>query len=235
MKVLAIAVVSLLLMSSLVASSAQQARAQKKATVATRPKAPPLKPATVSGRVFALTKGGDLKPARLAKIYMFYSRPLGEPADRIVETPASSTFAADVFEKEVRDGLEEARAGQADKPYLKETTICNNLLTRGYEGAIVNTLHWGGEQSRTQFIFADADEEGRFQITIPPPDIKDASFEVGVPRRDVFVPGVYLLVAYGAAGYNNAVWKSEVEVEPGATLEVKMSEPEMACLKMDSE
>jgi hypothetical protein len=167
----------------------------------------------------------------MAKVYMFYSRVLGESADRAVEKSADSTFAADVFAREVLNGLEEAKAWQADKPYLKDTTICNNILIRGYEGAIMKTVQWGQEH-QTQIVFGEADEEGKFEIAVPP-SLKDASFEPGVPRDHVFAPGVYLVVAYGMAGYNNAFWKSEVRIEPGGTVKLRMSEPEMACLKMD--
>ncbi len=41
--------------------------APKQASVAAR------KPGVVSGRVFAITAGGDIKPARLAKVYLIYS------------------------------------------------------------------------------------------------------------------------------------------------------------------
>lgn len=38
-----------------------------------RKSASPAKAGVVSGSVFAITKGGDLKPARMAKIYLFYA------------------------------------------------------------------------------------------------------------------------------------------------------------------
>jgi hypothetical protein len=233
-------VVLLLVMCS--AGSAQQgAGATKKGTSvpvklapATPEKPIQLKPATVSGYVFALTKGGDLKPARLAKVYMFYSRAIGESADQVVEKNANSTFAADVFAKETVNGLEEARAWQADKPYLRESTICNNTLAREFDGAIVKTVEWGKDH-QTQVLFGDTDEEGKFEITVPrsPQDVY--SFETGVPHDFVFAPGVYLVIAYGSAGYNNAFWESEVKIEPGETVKLKMSAPTLACLKMDSQ
>jgi hypothetical protein len=107
------------------------------------------------------------------------------------------------------------------------------MLTRGYEGPILKTIEWGQER-QTQIIFGEADEEGKFEITVPP-SLKDVLFEPGVPRDHVFAPGVYLVVAAGMAGYNNAFWKSEVKIEPGETVKLRMSEPEMACLKMDSQ
>lgn len=194
----------------------------------------PLKPATVSGYVFALTKGGDLKPARLAKVFMFYSRAIGESADQVVEKPADSTFAADVFAREVVNGLEEARAWQADKPYLQDSTKCNSTPEYGYNGAALKAFQWGSDH-QSQILFSETDEEGKFEITVPrsPQDVY--SFEAGVPHDLVRAPGVYLVVASGMAGYNNAFWQSEVNLEPGETVKLRMSAPTMACLKMDSQ
>lgn len=238
MKALASVAAVLLLIGSAV-SFAQQGTATKKGaggpvkTAATTKKPTPLKSATVSGYVFALTKGGDLKPARLAKVLMFYSRVIGQSGDQVVGKPADAASAADVFARGVVNGLEEAKAWQADKPYLEDTTRCNNMLTRGYVGAIARTVDWG-QGHQTQIIFGEADEEGKFEITVPP-SLKDDSFEPGVPRDHVFAPGVYLVVAFGMTGYNNAFWKSEVKIEPGETVKLRMSEPEMAFLKMDSQ
>ncbi len=192
-----------------------------------------LKPATVSGYVFAITKAGDVKPARMAKVYMLYSRGLGESADALVDKSNDQKSAADVLAAEIIKGLEEARAWQQDKPYLQDSTVCNSALVRGYHGAIVRTMRWG-EDHKSQFIFADADEEGRFEITVPP-HLADVSFEPGVPREHVFVPGVYLVAVYGEAGYNNAFWEAEVKVEPGTAVQIKLPTPTKACLKMDSD
>jgi len=196
---------------------------------------PSLKPATVSGYVFALTKGGDIKPARMAKVYMFYSRPAGKPAAQLAEQSPNTAFAADVFENEVIKGKYGAKVWQQDKPYLQESTICNSTLNEGYFGAVTKTIHWGAEHM-SQVVFGETDEDGKFEITIPPPDLGDASFELGVPHdQTVFSPGVYLVAVYGTAGYNNAFWEAEVTVEPGLQVKIKISSPTMACLKMDNQ
>jgi hypothetical protein len=227
----------LLLTCSAVSSAQQGPGATKKRAgvpVKAAQKPVPLKPATVSGYVFALTKGGDLKPARLTKVYMFYSRAIGESADQVVEKPTDSTFAADVFAREVVNGLEEARAWQAERPHLQDSTICNSTLSMQYEGAILKTLQWG-EPHQSQILIGETDEEGKFEITVPrsPQDVY--SFAFGVPHDHVRAPGVYLAVASGMAGYNNAFWESEVKIEPGETVKLRMSAPTMACPKMDSQ
>jgi len=241
MKITSSVTALLLLMCSAVSSAQQGTGTTKKG--ASVPLTPPprtaqkpiqLKPATVSGHIFALTKGGDLKPARLTKVYMFYSRAGGDSPDQIVDKNTDLTFAADIFAKEVVNGLEEARMWQADKPYLQESTICNSTLVRGYVGAVVKTVKWG-QDHQTQDLFGETDEEGKFEITVPrsPQDVY--SFEAGAPHDYVFAPGVYLAVASGMAGYYNAFWESEVRIQPGETVKVRMSTPTMACLKIDAQ
>ena len=195
---------------------------------------PILKPATVSGFVFALTSGGDIKPARMAKVYLLYSRPAERPASELVEQSRNGQSAADVFRREVLDGEDKEKTWEEDKPYLKDLTKCHAMLTNVYQGAIVETLHWGDDR-KTQFVFGETDEDGTFEITIPPQDMKDVTFEP-TPRDDTaFAPGVYLIVVIGSAGYNDAVWADEVTVKPGETVKVKLSAPTKACLKSESE
>lgn len=52
-----------------------QTTTPSKATISAPKPAPAStrKPGTVSGRVFAITAGGDIKPARLARVYLIYS------------------------------------------------------------------------------------------------------------------------------------------------------------------
>ncbi|HZB88918.1 MAG TPA: hypothetical protein VE291_09700 [Terracidiphilus sp.] len=193
---------------------------------------PSLKPATVSGFVFALTKGGDVKPARMANVYMLYSRPAQESAAQIVAKSPSTTFAADVFRKESLDGEQRGNDWEKDKTY-SDSLRCHKTLNEASRGAILKTLNWGKDHI-SQFVIGDTDEEGRFELTLPP-DYEDATFEPSPHGSTAFAPGIYLVVVIGSAGYNDALWEDEVTVIPGQVVKVKMSEPAMACLKMDSE
>jgi hypothetical protein len=195
---------------------------------------PTLKPATVSGYVFALTEGGDIKPARMAKVYMLYSRPAGELASKLIEESSSSTSAAEQFRKEELNEDEKEKAWEQGKPYLENTTICRSALLHMGQGAIVDVLNWG-EEHKTQFVFGDTDEEGKFEITLPPPDLKEATFEPTPHSETAYAPGVYLIVVIGTAGYNDALWEGEVTVEAGEIVKIKMSEPTKACIKTGSQ
>src|ERR1035441_9303294 len=68
-------VVRLLLVTAMLMSTLrgqQPSAAPKAAPKKTTPNANTARPGTMSGRVFAITASGDLKPARLAKVYVFY-------------------------------------------------------------------------------------------------------------------------------------------------------------------
>ena len=193
-----------------------------------------LQPATVSGYVFALTAGGDIKPARMAKVYLFYACSAEKPASGLVEK-SPTIFAADEFKRKVLNGEDNVKTSEADEPYLKDLTKCHDTLVYVYQWAIKETLHWGNDnQLITQFVFGDTDEDGRFEITIPPQDQKDMTFE-STPSKTAFAPGVYLIAVSGSAGYNDAVWIDEVIVKPGETVKVKLAAPTKACLKSSSE
>jgi hypothetical protein len=200
---------------------------------------PILKPATVSGYVFALTRGGDIKPARMAKVYMLYSRPEDKPSTQLVERASGAIYATDEFRKDQLNEDDKEKAWEAADPALTDSTKCRAKLLHVSQGAIVDVLNWGNEH-KGQFVFGDTDEDGKFEITIPKPDAEDATFEPALrePAPDgkiVYAPGVYLIVVIGSAGYNDAFWENEVTVRPGEQIKVKMSEPTKACLRSDSE
>jgi len=119
---------------------------------------------------------------------MFYSRPLGVSADAaVVDQPTS---AANVFAAELVKEQENAKAWVASKPAIKDDTtlICNSMLVIAYEGAVMDTLHWGKDHSAvSQFVFGQTDEEGKFEITVPP---KTGLIELGVPHDNVYVARV---------------------------------------------
>src|ERR1039457_2516334 len=95
-----------------------------------------LKPATVSGYVFALTAGGDIKPARMAPVYLFYAGPAEMPASKLVEKSPDAIFAADEFKRKVLDGEDNVKTLEEDKPYLKDLTKCHDTLHYVYQWAI---------------------------------------------------------------------------------------------------
>lgn len=183
-----------------------------------KPQAAPktIAPGTVSGRVFAITQGGDLKPARVARLYLLYSyRP------DLVDKNAAQFTDADF----VRAAGESPSAIFGDARLLamhayiealgrdganwSDSVVCTKeLLT--YNESLLKILEWN--QGKTLIVFADADEEGNFKMAAP--------------------LGRYTLIARGRAGFNDAIWISkDVEVESGKETIVKLASPEKACLQ----
>ena len=132
----------------LVAASSMAAQQQ---TETAKPRMLASKPGVVSGRVFAITGGGDMKPARLARVYLFYAGRNDEEA----KTSVGMTWLNEnVAAVEAQVKLVEA----------ERETCAADMLT--YDKAILATLKWGEDQKKAnQILTADADEEGNFKIT----------------------------------------------------------------------
>jgi hypothetical protein len=170
-----------------------------------------LKPGIVSGRVFLITGGGDIKPARMAKLYLLYLT--GELAGRDPGDPAATVFGkvglkvlARMYQKEEEEGYN-----------WSDSYLCRQQLGVS-RAALIETVEWGKKQSITnQFQFADADEDGNFKITVEHP---------GTVER----PSTYCLLVFGRAGFNDAFWQSFITVSPGVETTVKLSSPDKACL-----
>jgi len=158
---------------------------------------------SITGRVFAISKGGDLKPARMAKIYLFFTY-----VDGNQQTDTDSAgFKFLLLEIQKENDL--IAPGNAKMKNREE--FCKGILAR-VDTAILLTVQWAREQEKSsQLDFADADEEGRFRI-------------------DGVTPGTYVIVARGRAGANDAYWKETIVIKPNTTLSVKLAQPSEACL-----
>jgi hypothetical protein len=157
--------------------------AQQK-TAKPAPKLAPTKPGVVSGRIFAITGGGDLKPARLAKVYLFYLYKSVKVAED--ENSAGMAWLKAVL-KAITDNAE---VSSRDGANWSDSIRCRRDLL-SYDTALIETLKWGDEQKKpSELVFAEADEEGHFTIAIPH-------------------AGKYILIARGHAGFNDALWSND--------------------------
>lgn len=191
---------ALMLMS--VAAFAQQKAKLAKPTAAVVPA-----PGTVSGRIFLITGGRDIKPARLAKLYLFYGGAiLGMEDSAGMAFDKEYLKAMDAYVIELKENL---KLGTL----TSEAIDCEKELLL-YSTAVVETLTWAETENKTiQAIFADADEEGNFKIAA--------------------LPGRYTLLASGRAGFNDAFWMNGwVTVKSGEETTVKMARPEKSCLHL---
>jgi hypothetical protein len=205
--------VCFLLLAILVMAEASIFAQQKNSKTARKPVQ---KPGIVSGRVFAITQSGDIKPARMAKVYLFYSYRLqsskvpdlnGHPEDQNPTLVWSREKLKAL--KEIRAALEKALASGAPSPPCLEQLL-------EYDKALIETLKCCQyERKADQIVFADADEEGNFKISVTP-------------------AGIYTLVARGRAGFNEALWQGgQITIDSGMETTVKLSAPEKSCLVVE--
>jgi hypothetical protein len=211
-----------------------------KSSVAPKKNAPlktpsePALPGVVSGRVFAITAGGDLKPARLARVYLFHlskyttDGPIPVAEDEYKNSAAMEWLKENLtaaqerlkLQKERTKAAEESlRSTKAGLPTQSRSEVSECLEDlQTYDLAVMGTLKWGEENQKESDIWiTNADEEGVFKIT-------------DVPH------GTYILLARGRAGFNEAFWKvgvGNLAVESGMETTVKLSDPEKACLALN--
>jgi hypothetical protein len=181
------------------------------------------KPGVVSGRVFAIRQGGDIKPARMAKVYLLWkyhslNEALAEEKKGMTYGSADLTFS-DRKIKAMQANLDESQRDAAAQNYWSDSLRCSKDLG-AVDDAILATWQWCIDQKKmNQIPMADADEEGNFRIT-------------GVR------PGVYDVIARGRAGFNDAFWDiggldsglQHITVAAGTEITLKLSSPEKSCL-----
>jgi hypothetical protein len=172
---------------------------------------------SVTGRVFAITKGGDLKPGRLARVYLLFAV---EAVNGKVGGSDEKT-AGNIFLEALNQGAEtnlKKMQEYAKNPILSSTEIeamsCTDDL-QAADAAIMRTLAWSvGQNHQSEVLSTDADEEGDFTFA-------------KVQR------GSYVGVGRGKAGINDVYWQQDVSLESGQTVEVKLHDVETACVNPD--
>src|SRR5579862_2720862 len=154
----------------------------------------------VTASVFLITKSGDLKPGRLADVTLFYFPKSGQTGKSPGEVYKNFEIKAmnRLVEKMTVDKLVGDEYCQAD--------------FEQYRTALDSTVEWASNEGRSgQVRTTQADEEGRFKITVP--------------------PGGYTIVVWGQAGMNLAFWETTITVTAGQTVAVKLSSPRQACVQ----
>jgi hypothetical protein len=171
---------------------------------------PDVKSGVVSGRVFVITRAGDLKPARIAKVYLLYV-----DTD---EYSAGHFFLTD-HEKQLGETFKKLSEEHPDTRVFFGNRLQYHIclaalqdysisLSRTFDLVSLTKKEW-------QLITRQTDEEGNFKISVPH-------------------AGKYALIVFGQAGFNDAFWIDDsVIVSPGAETTVKMASPVSACVDAD--
>jgi hypothetical protein len=170
--------------------------------------------ATISGKAFAITKGGDFKPARLAAVYLIYH---DSEADSQALTSGQLTTAGTVFDKWRCPAL----IGGKGKKTERTVTFCNPSY------ALMVAAYWAsGQPAQDSPLCCFKKGMAPVQGNNAPEQIQEAAAdEEGVFKINTNVPGHYLLVVEGRAGMNQAIWLETLNVELGKQYMLKMSTP----------
>lgn len=104
---------------------------------------PPI--SSISGRVFAITNGGDLKPARMAKIYVLFGGPANPNKE---EHPREPDTPAALFDNALTTATSEfrERASKSGDSWSEQDLCRSDKNT--YDVALLNVLNWAAFHKR---------------------------------------------------------------------------------------
>ncbi len=161
--------------SFILLSAAILAMAQQRAPATSHPQS-----GTISGRVFLITKGGDIKPARMALVFGFFLYGLDV-------AKAGTETAGKIWRKKEENELEQAQHEiESSKPELTQEGICRREYF-AYAKAEHERREWCKvPEHMNDLIGIQADEEGTFKLLVPR-------------------PGTYTIVVSGRAGMNKTL------------------------------
>lgn len=176
---------------------------QKQAQALALAEAPKSLRGSIKGRVFLITGSGDLKPARLASVYLLAEgAPLSPDSLKIIESARQHCFQAERWEDDYQR-YPEFRA-----------TVSGERAIRGALADYANDLSALDKLFGSQAVFAgQADEEGQFTF-------------------EQIAPGSYAMAAFGQAGINLAYWEKPLQVTAENQSDIKLNEPVTACSEM---
>lgn len=173
------------------------------------PKADTSTKGTLSGRVFAITKGGDLKPARMADVYILFSFKVTKD-DKAIESP---DIKADIVFMNARNAAQELYIEQfkANYQWSDKEACMRDLET--FRPSMMKAMEWAQDNKKEeQIVKTKTDEDGYFSVSLP------------AGRK-------YHVYARGRAGFNESYWDGDrVTVQPGAHVAMKLSSPDTTCL-----
>jgi hypothetical protein len=180
--------------------------------VKTTPPRPPITGA-LTGKVFAITKGGDVKPALMAHVYLYSESPYKGTVDPMGELIQSLLKNDRTYEESLTSIVEKADKKEEGNPYddklrrhheldIKLSESCHNFL-RDIDDSISSNSRIG-----FPFYSTDTDETGVFNLS----------------RIKL---GKYWIVVRGQAGSSDVLWVDEIVVK-GATT-IKLSSVAKAC------
>jgi len=158
--------------------------------------------ATLTGKVFAITIGGDLKPSRMASVFVLS----GDAVAQFKSTMLSENSKVAEADSQLEDP-------KLDVLFKENPGLLTSMKRIPCWDAFTNILAEAiklAENSADSVVTSESDEEGLFKVA-------------GLK------PGVCTIVIIGGAGANDGVWVQDVTLEAGQETPIKMHRPSMAC------
>jgi hypothetical protein len=166
---------------------------------------------SVMGRVFVITNGGDLKPARFAKVYFFFDAKTSGGKVFGDDDGSVGYFFLGERTKWLEDDMKKAEQSVKQHEDLpSDAVMCLEKLSSA-DKEIVDTLDYAQKtQHLSEIYVSDTDEEGNFRI-------------------DKFRPGFYVVIARGQAGIDDVFWHEDIIIEPKGSFVMKLHLFDAAC------
>ena len=160
----------------------------------------------LTGQVFAIVNSGDMKPARLAEVYIFRVYSEKQSKDVVAKDIAAGTPRLDFS-----DVLNSASMFYVTARKKADVAPGPCQEVDEYYFARALTAKWASQNDPSQFGETLADEEGNFAFTEVP-------------------PGYWSVVVNGRVGMNRAVWEEKATIEDGKRVSIKLVTTTASCL-----
>lgn len=156
---------------------------------------------TVTGRVFAITKGGDVKPALLAHVYLY--APKSSNDDFVVKMLSAHAE----LRRKMAASTAKFAADIADSPDAETLTASQNRQT-------VSDI-----EDHCRHLVATVDQQLNFDNSLfPKPVVKNGTsggaYATSTDEAGAFSvrvkPGNYVILVVGQAGSNTVLWMDKV-------------------------
>lgn len=195
---------------------------------------PPVKvpDATISGRVFLITEGGDLKPARFADVYLMSAK--------AVDGDSAATIFLGENDRELESYIESGGANSSSDDCRADLLMIKRSVAVAAKWAAERNLNFA-------LLSTESDEEGQFHFKGIRLDPHTGKLLLGSDGKEILgYEWEYEVVAEGHAGANQAYWETHLMVVrqhgktqwkvgaedfiPGQDIRIKLPSPEKSCL-----
>lgn len=158
-------------------------------------------PTTLTTSVFLITKGGDLKPARLGKVRAFYLRRQDAKEDTIGQIYADEIEALHSVHKNI-----------GPTTLYTEREMCQKEVDDLVQATERSAKAMDDPVFASYLLTITLDEEGKGTVKVSR-------------------PGMYVIAAFGNAGINAGFWIESAMIEAGKETRLKLSSPLVGCVR----